>query len=190
MSPLPFGRWLMTAGVAATATGAALGLASCASNEPDPFDVAPMCSSGIQLDPDEQPSEQMAPGRACNACHVDSNLASGDGDAPVFAFAGTVYPTGHEPDDCAGMAAAGAVVTVTDANGTVSNAAVNAGGNFSLEVDGFAFPFRASVSFAGRTRTMEEPSPSGDCNGCHTQRGTTTADRSQFRLAPGRILLP
>lgn len=173
--------------VAAGAFGA--GLVSCGKDgPPDPLEAAPICSSGTLIDPDEQPSEVMAPGRACIGCHVAENTASGDGDAPVFAFAGTVYPTGHEPDDCAGSGAAGAVVEITDARGKTFQAAVNAGGNFALEVPDVARPVTARVTFQGRTRRMDEPPVHGDCNGCHTQAGTTTVPGG--RLAPGRIALP
>jgi len=155
----------------------------------DPFAGASLCSSGTLLDPNYQPSPEMAPGRACISCHVEENTASGEeGDAPVFTFAGTVYPTGHEPDDCSGAPAAGAVVELTDARGMTSSSVVNAGGNFYGQLAGFAFPYTARLTFNGKTRVMQKPQRSGDCNACHTRDGTDIVDAAQ--PAPGRIVLP
>ena len=39
----------------------------------------------------------MRPGHACITCHTQED------EGPVFAFAGTVYPTGHEPNECYGV---------------------------------------------------------------------------------------
>lgn len=156
---------------------------------PDPFAVAPTCSSGTLLDPNYQPSPEMSPGRACIACHVEENTASGEqGDAPLFTFAGTAYPTGHEPDYCSGAPAAGAVVELTDARGMTFSSVVNDGGNFYDQIAGFTFPYTARITFNGKTRVMLEPQNSGDCNACHTQDGTDTVDPRD--PAPGRILLP
>lgn len=155
---------------------------------PDPFAGPAVCTSAVLLHPDEQPSETMAPGRACIACHSQENAASGDADAPVFSFAGTAYPTGHEPDNCVGSGAAGAIVEVTDARGRVFSAEVNGGGNFFAEVDDFASPYKARLLFQGRTREMLESQTSGDCNGCHRPEGGTTEPGAVE--APGRVLLP
>lgn len=156
---------------------------------PDPFAVAPACTSGTLLDPNYQPSPEMSPGRACIACHVEENTASGEeGDAPVFTFAGTAYPTGHEPDYCSGAPAAGAVVELTDARGMTFTSVVNDGGNFYDQLAGFTFPYTARIKLGGKFRAMLEPQMSGDCNACHTQAGTDTEDPTD--PAPGRILLP
>jgi hypothetical protein len=134
-------------------------------------------------DPNEAESELMMPGRACNACHND--VAASTGEAPpIFRFAGTVYPTGHEPDDCVGSAAYNADVWVTDSKGITMSARVNRAGNFALEAQFPAFtpPFTAKVRFQGRERAMLLPQSEGDCNSCHTATGA--------RDAPGRIVLP
>lgn len=155
----------------------------------DPFAVAPTCTSGRLLDPNEQPSPWMSPGRPCIACHVEENTASGEeGDAPVFTFAGTVFPTGHEPDHCSGAPAAGAVVQLIDARGLSITSVVNDGGNFFERLPGFAFPYTARISFQGRTRVMLQPQRDGDCNACHTQDGTNSDAGGD--PAPGRIVLP
>lgn len=47
----------------------------------------------------------MNPGHACNVCH---QLVNGQGDsALIFVFAGSVFPTAHEPDDCLAPTTAG-----------------------------------------------------------------------------------
>jgi len=117
-----------------------------------------------------------------HSCHEDSNIASGEQDAPLFAFAGTVYPTAHEPTDCVGSASEGAEVELTDANGNVLRELVNAVGNFSDQPPGSAYPYTAKVRFQGRERAMLEAQPIGDCNSCHTENGDVGA--------PARILLP
>ncbi|MEO8917524.1 MAG: hypothetical protein ABI488_08865 [Polyangiaceae bacterium] len=124
----------------------------------------------------------MGPGRACNQCHADSNVASGENDAPIFGFAGTVYPTAHEPTDCIGAGSEGAEIVVTDANGQDWTQVVNETGNFSEDGVGFAYPYTVKVRYQGRERAMLTPQLTGDCNSCHTEVGTNAA--------PGRILLP
>lgn len=183
----------MSIGKRTVVGGLALLVAGCGGPDregvPDPFAVAPLCTSGTMLDPNHQPSPEMSPGRACIGCHVEENTASGEeGDAPVFTFAGTVYPTGHEPDFCSGAPAAGAVVDIIDARGVKFSAIVNDGGNFYDDLPGFVFPYTARITFRGKTRVMLEPQQSGDCNACHTQEGTDPDDPSH--PAPGRILLP
>ncbi len=170
----------------------ALTLAAACSGEPASpgpsdaapgVDAAPVCTSGVHVDANRQPGADMMPGHTCIACHAAENAASGEQDAPVFAFAGTVYPSVHEPDLCAGTDAAGAQVVVTDARGRTIAATVNQVGNFFADADeAFAPPFRAEVRFAGRTRAMQHVQSDGDCNGCHTVDGTAGA--------PGRIALP
>ena len=161
----------------------ALLLAGCAApTQPEEPDAAapppPACTSGVYVDANRQPGEDMMPGHACIACHAAENAASGEQDAPVFAFAGTVYPGAHEPDLCAGVAAAGAEVVVIDARGERHVAPVNEVGNFHLD-DALVPPLHASVQFAGRVRAMQHAEANGDCNACHR------AD-----ALPGRIVLP
>jgi hypothetical protein len=143
---------------------------------------AARCTSGVLRSPDAEEGPEMNPGRTCIDCHVQANAASGEQDAPPFAFAGTVYPTPHEPDQCVGSSSEGATVEVTDAHGTVTTVPVNAVGNFFLESESFAFPFKARVFFQGRVRAMVAPQDHGECNGCHTEAG--------HNKAPGRIVLP
>jgi hypothetical protein len=62
---------------------------------------------------------RVGPGRACSSCHADSNAATGENNAPIFACAGSVYPSAHEPLDCICSGSEGAQLEITDANGVV-----------------------------------------------------------------------
>jgi len=168
---------------ARAAAAAATALAACA--EPA---AATVCSSGRIVSTSE--GADMAPGQICNDCHAYTN-AGGDGyQAPIFGFAGTVYRTAHEPDDCAGGALDGGrelpqVVVVSATNQRyVTN--LTMGGNFMLELrptaPPIAFPITAQVRYRGRTHWMVEPVMTGECNSCHTVDGKEGA--------PGRIRLP
>ncbi len=144
---------------------------------PDPFAVAPTCTSGTSWTGGTDGSKSMQPGVACISCH-----ASSGGEAPQFTIAGTLYPTGHEPDQCNGANGTdGALVVVTDAKGNTISLTPNSAGNFSYSGT-VATPFRAKVTYMGRERDMATAQTSGDCNACHTQNGTMSA--------PGRIILP
>lgn len=144
-------------------------------------DLATGCTSGEFWNANNAPGPEMHPGRACIQCHHDENSTSGDGDAPIFSFAGTVYPTLGEPDDCYG-GPPGVVVEVTDARGKVYSVPVNQQGNFDFTDDSFAYPLTARVLAGGRERTMRKPVDSGDCNGCHSREGAEDAE--------GRIVAP
>lgn len=149
---------------------AGLPMGTCGTS--DPFSGPAKCTSGSYFGGDE--GSRMAPGEACIACHKSSR------EAPKFTIAGTVYATGHEPDNCVGTNTAPTVV-ITDAHGAVLTLPVNSGGNFSSQAS-IALPFTAEVHYNGKVRAMATPQTSGDCNSCHTQYGTN--------MAPGRIVLP
>lgn len=157
--------------------GLALILAACGTDAvpSDPaIDVAPQCTSDSRWKGD-QPSPLMYPGSACNACH-EAEIGT-----PRFHIAGTVYPTGHEPDNCNG--ALGAIVEITDVEGTMFSLETNAAGNFMLLItERLVFPIRARVLADGGARVMRGSVTTGDCNICHTQHGASSA--------PGRIVLP
>lgn len=148
------------------------------------FGGPPTCTSGSYYQGGEGP--QMHPGLACIACHSrgEGGGEGGESEGPSFAIAGTIYPTGHEYDDCNAPAAAGAVVEVTDNAGVTRRITANSVGNFS-SADGSGwpqFPITARVLFEGRVRAMSRTVPTGDCNTCHTLQGD--------QGAPGRIALP
>ncbi len=127
----------------------------------------------------------MLPGQACNACHRTRAMRF------LMGFAGTVYPTGHEPDTCVGVdgEARGTRVVVTDAKGQELVLPVRASGNFAAlrsepSVTRLTGPFGIRVEEGGRVRRMQRTlvAGEGDCNGCHTEQGTNGA--------PGRIAAP
>jgi mono/diheme cytochrome c family protein len=145
---------------------------------PDPFSVAPTCTSGKSWSGGTNGSASMQPGVACISCHNSSG-----GEAPQFTIAGTLYPTAHEPDQCYGVngSTAGAKVVITDANQNVITLSPNGAGNFYY-TGAVATPFHAKVTDMNGERDMLAAQTSGDCNACHTQSGTMSA--------PGRIILP
>ena len=120
------------------------------------------------------PTETMAPGTACVACH----LAIGK---PIY-LAGTVYPTYHEPDLCLGVT--DVQVEIVDSMGAVHTLPVNSSGNF-LDQDIFSLwpsPWTVAVTRGAARRSMVGTVTNGDCNSCHTAAGANAA--------PGRILAP
>jgi hypothetical protein len=137
-----------------------------------------VCTSGNTWTGGDDGSSRMHPGMACISCHSQTG-----GEAPLFALAGTVYPTAHEPDDCygGGSAISGAQVVITDANGATITLTPNSAGNFSSRA-AIALPFRAKVVRNGAERAMAAAQSDGDCNGCHTVDGANGA--------PGRIFVP
>jgi hypothetical protein len=108
------------------------------------------------------------PGQPCILCH-DGAL----GDPQRFIIAGTVFQTSG-----ANVAAVGATVKLTDANGTSIQVATNAAGNFYLTPSQFdpVVPIQVVVTDAnGNSATMqtliagnlaEEPN-NGSCASCH-----------------------
>jgi hypothetical protein len=156
--------------------------ASCAQTTPvgpDPYATPVVCTSMTNWTGGNHDSPLMRPGGACITCHKSQ------GEGPLFALAGTLFPTPHEPDDCNGASnssAAGAQVVITDANGVVHTLTPNSAGNFFLESTSFSYPYHAKVVYQGRERAMLVAQTDGDCNSCHTQDGA--------QMAPGRIFLP
>lgn len=123
-------------------------------------------------------SGSMHPGRDCIDCH------DRDEEAPGLAYAGTVYPNVADTDDCRGVK--GVKVEILDeAGATIASTTTNTGGNFYWRTRDLTYrsPYRARLSFDGRTREMTLPvSTDGDCNTCH---GTTGSNG-----APGRMVAP
>lgn len=141
----------------------------------DPLNAAPTCTSGRMWRFGDLGSQQMNPGRACIQCHDTEPRA------PSFSAAGTVYPTGHEPDLCNGTGGAAVTIELHDSVGNTATVSPNSVGNFFYE-GALTPPITASIHYMGRTREMVTPADTGDCNSCHTQDGTMDA--------PGRITLP
>jgi len=133
------------------------------------------CTSMTTWRQGNEGSTDMNPGQACISCHEQ-------GEGPILALAGTVYPTAHEPDNCNGADGSnGAQVIITQANGKVLTLMPGPSGNF-LYIGSVALPYQAKLVYMGRERTMVLPQQSGDCNSCHTVDGA--------QGAPGRIMLP
>jgi mono/diheme cytochrome c family protein len=164
-----------------TAQGAPVSAVDCKAM-PGPFDGPVVCTSGMRWPGGNNGNQIMHPGMACISCHLrdddDASVIAKD-DAPQFRIAGTVYPTGHEPNDCNG--AMTGVVEVTDSAGVVTRLPVNSVGNF-FTTKVIAMPFHVAVVANGKRRAMVMSPPVGDCNSCHTQDGRMGA--------PGRITLP
>ncbi len=154
---------------------------------PDPFALAPRCSSGTQWTGGLRESPLMQPGEPCADCHTRMD------EGPRLTIAGTIYETGHEPSQCYGAdgtrGSQRPQIVVEDATGRMITASVNAAGNFYVESrTSVTPPLKAKVVFGGRERAMVLPVPTGDCNTCHTQNGTTSVMGAA--KAPGRIVLP
>lgn len=150
----------------------------------DPFTHDPVCSSDEYWTKGNLESPLMHPGMACLTCHkaMEPDVAT------RFPIVGTIYPTGHEPDDCLGVdgPVEAVVVEVTTADMRVIQLPVNSSGNFRYDIvtDGGAvkFPITARVMQGDRERKMASPQATGDCNSCHSQAGE--------QGAPGRIVAP
>jgi hypothetical protein len=161
-------------------TSGTSGTAGAAGAPPDPYNTPVVCTSNTNWTRGNEDSPNMRPGGACISCH-----ASTGGEAPTFAFAGTVYPTAHEPDDCNGVngSSTATQVVITDANGTTFTLNVNSVGNFSYTAKtAVALPYHAKVVSNGKELVMPDAQQSGDCNSCHTESGSMNA--------PGRIMAP
>ncbi len=149
---------------------------ACGSEPPGPVEIK--CTSG-QFESGGEESKDMTPGQACIKCHSTPD-DEGETEGPRFRFAGTVYPTPHEPDDCVATGVGGAVVVVTDANGASLEATVRAGGNFFVEGNPLAMPITAEIRKDGKVLKMMDPVMSGDCNTCHTAEGAEGASGRIF----------
>jgi hypothetical protein len=146
-----------------------------------PYDTPSQCTSNQHWTGGDTRSELMHPGRACINCHTTGvglfNLQHG----PSFTLAGTIFPSAHEPDDCNGAAGNGVSIVVKGANGQMVTMTPNTVGNFHSATR-VTMPYTVEVHYQGRVRAMTTPQSMGDCNSCHTERGTSGA--------PGRIMLP
>jgi hypothetical protein len=128
------------------------------------------CSTGQwwRFAGDEEDGATMNPGHACISCHH----TSGEEDAPIFAFAGTVM--GGVP---------GTEVEILDGDDrVVASTTTNAAGNFYLNNPQIP-SFRVRLTYQGRVREMgTHQTAVGDCMSCHTAVGRNGA--------PGRVVAP
>ncbi|HTQ06616.1 MAG TPA: hypothetical protein VMI54_22305 [Polyangiaceae bacterium] len=147
----------------------------------NPYDTPLTCTSMQYWTGGNHESPDMHPGGACITCHT----SGGEEEGPRFTFAGTVFPSAHEPDDCNGLDGSTAMteVVVTDANGSTFTMNVNSVGNFSYTArTAPVMPYTAKVVSGSNERAMSAKQMTGDCNSCHTQDGANDA--------PGRIMAP
>jgi hypothetical protein len=158
------------------AAGYPMGGCATSTTTPDPLNAAPTCTTKTFWGLGTDGSARMEPGMACINCHT----TAGGPEAPLFSLAGTVYATGHEPDQCNGTSST-PTVQVTDAQGATITLTPNTVGNFFYSGT-VALPYTAKVLYMGKERAMATPQTSGDCNSCHQQTGQSGA--------PGRIVLP
>src|SRR5437763_884098 len=103
-----------------------------------PCAAAPACTSGRTCTKGTHGAPEMSPGAACVTCHSTMN-------GPDRAIAGTVYPSGHEPDLCFGADGANGVrVVITGADGQSIALTPVPSGNFHLRMPVMT-PFTAKV---------------------------------------------
>lgn len=190
-SPMPpAGTRVPDPAIAALEAWIAAGSPAGACTVEDPWSTPVTCTSGRTWTRGNDESPEMHPGGTCVSCH--DTMAR----ERRFWLAGTVYPSAHEPDECAGADTGGAaIVEITDAEGRVYTMRPNRAGNFYLlrptdedvQAGGalapaFTPPYTARVLQDGRERAMLTPQTEGECNACHTVSGAMGA--------PGRIVLP
>jgi len=167
----PTGNSGGASGAAGSAGGGSAGAPSV-----DPLNAMPTCTSMTTWKNGNKGSSSMNPGMACITCHKSG------GEGPSFSIAGTVFPTGHEPNLCnSSIGTAGARIVIIGADGKMTTLTPNAAGNFSSNT-AIKTPYQAKVTYQGRERLMQTAQSSGDCNSCHTQSGSM--------MAPGRITAP
>ncbi len=135
----------------------------------DPLGSSARCTSGKTWT--SGTGQTMRPGEACPSCHGN------------FVIAGTVYPTGHEPNDCDGVNGSMTTVTVvvTDSTNRQFTLTPNTVGNFYSSTK-ITPPITAKVVENGKERAMVSAQTITNCNMCHTANGANGA--------PGRITLP
>lgn len=135
--------------------------------------------------------EEMFPGMPCNDCHSNPTKYGFFESEGTFDIAGTVFPTGHEPDNCAGVdgtSLTDVIVRIEDAAGMTWDLHPNEAGNFFIE-NGVTPPYSARVISSAGVRAMSYKPTNGDCNLCHTQEGSDGGDPDSG-VAPGRIVVP
>jgi cytochrome c553 len=156
------------------------GTDSAAAKPPNLFGGPSTCTSGEKYQ--GKSGFDMRPGEACNACHTSLNVRT-------FTIAGTVYPTGHEPNDCVGTKDGSVRIVLTDSAGkeTFVPVPANQRGNFALDKGTLtgAYAVRVETTDGAKVRKMGgkvKLPGDGDCNRCHSDAGS--------EKAPGRVVIP
>jgi hypothetical protein len=112
----------------------------------------------------------MRPGSDCLSCH------GGQGGAPRWTVAGTIYDEPSAPGD-AGLY--GARVHLVDATGFAFTLPTNRAGNF-YTAEPVAFPLQVCVERRGVRSCMEEAVTAGSCNVCHGPQGVRPENHVRF----------
>jgi hypothetical protein len=104
-----------------------------------------------------------------------------------------VYATLHEPDGCQGLSSSSTLritMDMLDKNGAVAiELGTNSVGNFASDlIPPDPYTINLINAATGATVSMVTPQTSGDCNGCHTENGTTIVPGDV--PAAGRIIMP
>lgn len=160
---------------------------------PNPYDTPETCTStvtwaGGEEDWGQYPKTGMHPGMPCIDCHSNPSNYGLPDTGPNLWVGGTVFPTAHEFENCLGVDGTKSATTVeiTDAMKQVVELKVGPTGNFflrkSANTPALVFPIRAVVKSGGKQRAMSGAVSTGDCNSCHTLKGTSNA--------PGRVMAP
>ena len=128
-----------------------------------------VCTTDTYWTQGDEESPLMHPGGDCIQCHADR------GEGPGYVFAGTVYDTLDEEDDCNGVQ--DVEVVVTDAEGSSWSMTTNAAGNFFLASNRASpvFPITASIDDGAVQHAMVTGQNTGNCASCHTGQGESGA---------------
>jgi len=119
------------------------------------FAPAPVASSAAAA---HAAKKIAAPSKAtpCLGCHKDG------GSAPAFSFAGSIYA-----DKEATKGAADVEIRVEDNGAPAVSVHSDADGNFWSKGPALKGPAHAGARSAIKTRIMNQPTTTGDCNSCH-----------------------
>jgi hypothetical protein len=171
--------------------GVAYGVCSCSGTETDSGVAGdggghspPLsCTSQSSWTAGLAGSADMTPGRACIDCHEKTMKAR----AVVYTAAGTIFPGANDPDDCNGIDGVGSAVAFTTPNGAefMPRLIVNRVGNFFTE-NAMPTSYRVKIISAGREIAMQGllGPGDGDCNTCHSAKGTSGARGRLMKPAP------
>jgi hypothetical protein len=170
---------------------------------PDAGMVTLTCTSGQSWTGGNNGAFDMNPGWACVSCHLGNNFNGQNPPPPkskvdeAWFFMGTVYPSLNERDRCKARPPSSVRVEILDMSGNVvvtMTPSANSGNfasdsrlahstrAFRYNATNVPLPYRARVWNGEASRTMMTPQTVGDCNTCHTERGSNGA--------AGRIVYP
>ena len=162
-----------------TACAAILALTAVAC---DPVTADAVAALGGEL-PGTRPGPLHRAGQPCLLCH-DGAL----GDPVEFSVAGTLFVSADDMQP-----ASDARVEITAADRTRTTFTTNAAGNFYVEAARYnpAFPLQVSVSYRGRTITMDSLiGRDGACAACHAEPAGPRSPGHVYALDPDAGVSP